>query len=342
MAASYGTPTPTTLRGAGPTPDCLVDKTALGHVVFDPTPEGMQVMAITFPAAMGAMYAGYFNSVLASKDFEIRSAQQQALSEGIYNKLIATMHQHPRVMLNMTTQNGRNGPKCFNWLDSKYNRSDTNAAVQKLRAIVDLTPFKGDDVDGGIDRLITDNAANDGLVLPDKFLSALIVLKLPSSCDVVAKMQLAKPELPPPEQLQAEILRTMPAVTAERSLYDPSGNAAFAGFATQKERNRWCFNCDSPGHVRRDCAEPAANCDECGAAAGHVTKHCLVVQHDKPIPAVISAERRAKIERLRKDYKIKIAATAQSANVCHDSYDSDEELSWLEQLDKLGMQAAGQ
>ena len=57
MAASFGTPTPTTIRAAGPSPDVLVDKTALGNVVFEPTPEGMQVMAITFPAALGAMYA---------------------------------------------------------------------------------------------------------------------------------------------------------------------------------------------------------------------------------------------------------------------------------------------
>ena len=342
MAASFGTPTPTTIRAAGPSPDVLVDKTALGNVIFEPTPEAMQVMAITFPAALGAMYAHYFHTAIDGKDFDLHTAQHKALAEGIYNKLVATMHQHPRVLLNMTSQCGRNGPKCFAWLDGKYNRADTNAAVQKLRAIVDLTPFAPDAVDAGIDKLLTDNASNEGLVLPEKFMSALIVLKLPTSCDVVAKMQLAKPVLPPPEQLQAEILRTMPAQIAERSLYDPAGNAAFAGIATPKERNKWCFNCDSPGHVRRDCAEPAANCDECGAAAGHVTKHCLVVQHDKPIPAVISAERRAKIERLRKDYKIKIAATAQSANVCHDSYDSDEELSWLEQLDKLGMQAAGQ
>ena len=331
MAASYGTPTPTTIRAAGPSPD----KTALGNVIFEPTAEGMQVMAITFPAALGAMYAHYFHTAIDAKDFEMHSAQHKALAEGIYNKLVATMHQHKRVMLNMTTQCGRNGPKCFAWLDGKYNRSDTNAAVQKLREIVDLAPFAPDAVDAGIDKLLTDNASNEGLVLPEKFMRALIVLKLPSNCDVVAKMQLAKPVLPSPEQLQAEILRTMPAVTAERSLYDPSGHAAFAGIATQKGAGtKWCFNCDAPGHVRKDCEEPSAKCDECGAGAGHVTKHCLVVQHDKPIPAVISAERRAKIERLRKDYKLKIAATAPSVNVCVDSFDSDEDLSWYDLLDK--------
>ena len=84
----------------------------------------------------------------------------------------------------------------------------------------------------------------------------------------------------------------------------------------------------------------------CGA--GHVTNHRLVVQHEKPIPAVVSAERRAKIERLRKDYKLKIAAAGPSVNVCIDSFDSDEELSWYDRLDKsmpcgvVGWQPGGQ
>ena len=69
MAASYGTPTPSTFRSPGPTPDFLVDKTALAHLKFDPTPEGMQVMAILLPAALGASYAHFFNKAIATKDF---------------------------------------------------------------------------------------------------------------------------------------------------------------------------------------------------------------------------------------------------------------------------------
>ena len=41
--------------------------------------------------------------------------------------------------------------------------------------------------------------------------------------------------------------------------------------------------------------------------AGHPDKHCLV-QSDKPIPAGISSERRAKIESARKAYKTKTGA----------------------------------
>eukprot|EP00966_Prymnesium_polylepis_P106797 2472261-Prymnesium_polylepis.2 len=51
MAASYGTPT-SGKAVAGPTPEELVDKGALAGVKFDPTSEGMQVMAITLPAAL--------------------------------------------------------------------------------------------------------------------------------------------------------------------------------------------------------------------------------------------------------------------------------------------------
>ena len=107
----------------------------------------MQVMAIMFPAALGAMYAHYFNTAIAAKDFTLHTQQDEALAAGIYNKLVTTMAGHGRILLNMTAQNGRNAPKCFSWLDAKYNRSDTNAAVQKLRDIVDLTPFSPNDVD---------------------------------------------------------------------------------------------------------------------------------------------------------------------------------------------------
>eukprot|EP00966_Prymnesium_polylepis_P331973 7387513-Prymnesium_polylepis.3 len=96
------------------------------------------------------------------------------------------MAKHGQIMLNMTTQCGRNGPKGFNWLDTKYNRADNTAAVHKL--ILDLDKFPIDEIESCIDRLISDNASNKGLVLPDVFLSAIITLKLPDACDVVTKM----------------------------------------------------------------------------------------------------------------------------------------------------------
>ena len=55
-----------------------------------------------------------------------------------------------------------------------------------------------------------------------------------------------------------EILRTMPAAPVERSVYDPSCHAAFAGIATYKT-SEWCYNCDSEGHLRRDTAASATS-----------------------------------------------------------------------------------
>ena len=81
MVDSYGTPTPSTFWSAGPTPDLLVDKTALANVKFDPTPEGMQVMAIMFPAALGAMYAHYFNTAIAAKDFTLHTQHDERRSQ---------------------------------------------------------------------------------------------------------------------------------------------------------------------------------------------------------------------------------------------------------------------
>eukprot|EP00966_Prymnesium_polylepis_P043884 1016931-Prymnesium_polylepis.1 len=61
---------------AGPTPDELVDKGVLAGVKFDPTAEGMQVMAITFPAALGTMYAQFLNNRLKTKDFILRTTRE--------------------------------------------------------------------------------------------------------------------------------------------------------------------------------------------------------------------------------------------------------------------------
>jgi hypothetical protein len=341
MVDSYGTPTPSTLRSPGPTPDFLVDKTALTHLKFEPTPEGMQVMGILFPAALGAMYANFFNKAITTKDFELRTRQDVALAAGVYNKLVVTMSGHGRVLLNMTAQNGRNGPKCFNWLDAKYNRSDTNAAVQKLRDIVDLAPFPSDDVDACIDQLLTANAANEGLVLPDKFMSALIVLKLPEACDVISKVQLAKPALPPPDELQAEIARTLPTKPGSLSALQLSAGlvahpiafvAAEKGAAGARSAGRpqRCRNCDSPDHLIADCTLPKGNCSVCGFAAGHVDNHCLA-QSDGPIPSGIPAPVKAKLLERRTAYlAAKAAGTIAVAVELPSLADEAELMTWLE------------
>ena len=104
MAASYGTPTPVLrpVRFAGaparrPTANLLVDKRPrarrLGNVKFDPTPKGVEVMAITFPAALGAMYAhlsSYQDGDRRQGLHTLHTQQHEALAEGIYNKLVTT------------------------------------------------------------------------------------------------------------------------------------------------------------------------------------------------------------------------------------------------------------
>ena len=85
------------------------------------------------------------------------------------------------------------------------------------------------------------------------------------------------------------------------------GALASAFSFAAETRNKFCFNCDTTGHHRSTCTKPLATCSVCGVLAGHPDKHCLV-QSDKPIPAGISSERRAKIESARKAYKTKTGA----------------------------------
>eukprot|EP00966_Prymnesium_polylepis_P168730 3901680-Prymnesium_polylepis.1 len=76
-------------------------------------------MAIMSPVALGAIYAHYFNTAIATENFALHTQQDEALAAGVYNnKLVATMAGHGRILLNMTSQNGHNGPKCFCWLDA--------------------------------------------------------------------------------------------------------------------------------------------------------------------------------------------------------------------------------
>ena len=108
---------------------------------------------------------------------------------------------------------------------------------------------------------------------------------------------------------------------------------AFAGIGTQRGRTQACYNCDGP-HNRSGCPLPNATGDECGQNAGHLSKHCFVINYARTLPSSILPEAAAKIEKKRKEYKHKKAATGPSVNAMVAGWDSDEDLSWLEQLER--------
>ena len=59
-----------------------------------------------------------------------------------------------------------------------------------------------------------------------------------------------------------------------------------------------------------------------------------MINHDRAIPSTIDSASVAKIEKKRAAYKIKKATTSSSVNAMLPDWDSDEELSFLERLER--------
>ena len=127
------------------------------------------------------------------------------------------------------------------------------------------------------------------------------------------------------------------------SIQDTKNKSIHAAF-NFTSKTSFCFNCDTSGHIRRNCTKPKADCSECGSQAGHPDKYCLVIHSDKPIPSVLSAERRTKITemRARRAARLKNGKTTASAsmlfNECSEVPENDENF-WehLASLNDMGL-----
>ena len=221
-------------------------------------------------------------------------------------------------LLAMTKDCGNNGPKCVVWLQRKIDPSTTASAIVTLIDI--FTNPLGTDTRLGLEaKKALNDTLPDNVKLPDDALTILVLCFLPSELNSLREIIIEKQNIPTIAELCEKVSNTVSVSEATNKL-GVKHHSAFA-FINNNSSGKFCFNCDTIGHHRSDCTKPPSDCSVCGVAAGHPDKHCLV-QSTKPIPAGLSAKRRAEIESARKGYQLKHAA-----NMCFevgDGSDNDE------------------
>ena len=87
MAASHG---PVPFYGPPPTPDSLVNKTALAGLVFSTDPKKFRTYTLQFKSAIGAQYKITLERAIEASDFGPTSAAAIVLHSAIFDMLVLT------------------------------------------------------------------------------------------------------------------------------------------------------------------------------------------------------------------------------------------------------------
>ena len=291
---------------APPSPATSLNLSALSKLKLTTTPQGMRAFFIKFPAALGPLLAATLRKTLNRSTLNPFDSREASLFSLINDALVGCVQDDDDVIA-MSTACGTNGPMALVWLQRTYDPTSTASALVTL---IDMfTTSLGDDTRKGLDMKIAQNhSLHKDLQLPEPVLVVRMLCMLPPDLNNLRDLIVERDAIPTPTEL-CEKVQNQGAVAGASSMTGKSRHGALASafsFAAET-RNKFCFNCDTTGHHRSTCTKPIATCSVCGVLAGHPDKHCLV-QSDKPIPAGISSERRAKIESARKAYKTKTGA----------------------------------
>ena len=178
MAASHGLGP---ALGPPPTPDSLVNRSALAGLVFSTDPKKFRTYARQFRSAIGTQYKNTLDSAIARNDLTPVEPAAIVMHTAIFDMLILTFKDEDDVLDEMETQCGKLGPACMAYLERTYNSTSLAAAVNNLRGVVR-------EVIGGpeaIAGLAARNKRYERLSLPEDVLVALILLKLPDTGEVL-------------------------------------------------------------------------------------------------------------------------------------------------------------
>ena len=312
-----------------PTADSFVDRAALAKLSLRIDAKGFKVFVRKFQSALGTHYQKVITYAIATDNLEPVDPRAIELHGKVYDMLVGTFTDaHDDILLDMETYCNALGPKALQWLKARYPSSDLPTALGNMMSVWNGT-ISSNAVVADINGIVTLNASAERLRIPDELLCALLLMKLPAEFNNVRDNVIFDDALPSLDELIGKVQSAVnfkPAISA-------TAHMAFAGIGTQRGRAQACYNCDGP-HSRGACPLPSAACDECGQNAGHISKYCFVINYDRALPSSIQPDAAAKIEKKRAAYKLKKAATGTGVNAMVPGWDSDEDLSWLEQLER--------
>ena len=185
----------------------------------------------------------------------------------------------------------------LSYLEDQYNSTSLAAAVNNLGVVVREAVIGPDQVAG----LAARNKRFARLQLSEDVMVALILLKLPEKYSTIKTMIIQSDSLPTIKAL-IEMLKT------ETDFFGGDSPAAFSGIGV---RTKFCYNCDTQGHIVSECTVAKVTCGEC-QDKGHLAKHCWI-RNDKPLPLWMSAEKKSSMLAKRAVYQAGKAGASMSA-----------------------------
>ena len=273
---------------APPGPTSTTSQAALAKLKLVKTPAGIAIFMVKFPSALGPLLASTLRSALRGS-LDKSDTRAIALLELIYDALIGTMPDDKDVV-KMTKDCGTDGHECLEWLQRKYAPTTTASSIKALLGIFQ-EPFGNDVVAGIEDKIAANDALPDTVTISDPILAILLLAKMPPELSNLVDIIVERDAMPTCDEIRDKVFNQV-------SLHDVKNKQLHAAFSFTGQG--YCYNCDTQGHTRRNCTKPKTDCSECGKAAGHPDKYCLVINAEKDIPLALSAERRVKIIEARK------------------------------------------
>ena len=168
MAASHG-PVPLV---PPPTPDSLVNKSALAGLIFSTDSKKFRTFGRQFRSAIGTQYEYTMDAAIASGRLYPTDATTIAMHTKIYSMLILTFKGEDDVMDEMEAHCGKLGPACMSYLEDQYNSTSLAAAVNNLGVVVREAVIGPDQIAG----LVARNKRFARLQLSEDVMVALMLL----------------------------------------------------------------------------------------------------------------------------------------------------------------------
>ena len=264
--ASYDTPDPKIDMVAGG-PDSGLNSTLSnnGAIPLTRTPKGWIAFDAVFQARLGQNLEASLEYALENDITDPADAQQTSLFKHIYRRLIIGLANEPDLIATLAALfPSKNGVKAYIHLRDEFVGQTLPAEVKNVFSIVN-TNLQTDTV-SGVQNMLSTNLRLE-TPFPSKLLAALVLSKMPNSLATFRDIILEKDTMPTPQNLLLKLKQ-------HAQMYPDAGHSKPVSFQIGSRGNSMiCFNCGAKdAHITRDCKLPRADCDECGKAAGHLTR----------------------------------------------------------------------
>jgi hypothetical protein len=258
----------------------------------DRTPTGWRIFNVKFRARLGAPLRATLDHAISTSAVHTTEPRRIALYAHISDTLVSALDGHDDLldrMINLGLIG--NGPAMIMWIQNELAGGSVARDLATLTGIISAKI--GADVVSDV-RDIQRLVAQLSITLPDEFIAAIVLIKLPVNFAHTRDTAIEADTLPSVESVIAKLQQRVAFLQAE----PPATALVMQGNPSMRYV---CPNCNG-AHRGRDCRAPKSDCDWCGKKAGHLTEHCFIT-NDKALPSMFSPEHKTAIEAQRVKYK---------------------------------------